>query len=46
MGLFDKFRKGLRKTRNEGMTRQMDMVIESHEKITDELFDELDAEDA
>lgn len=42
MGLFDKFRKGLRKTRNEGMTRQMDMVIESHEKITDELFDELE----
>ena len=42
MGLFDKFRKGLRKTRNEGMTRQMDMVIESHEKITDELFDEIE----
>ena len=42
MGLFDKFRKGLRKTRNEGMTHQMDMVIESHEKITDELFDELE----
>ena len=42
MGLFDKFRKGLRKTRNEGMTRQMDMVIESHEKITDKLFDELE----
>ena len=42
MGLFDKFRKGLRKTRNEGITRQMDMVIESHEKITDELFDELE----
>ena len=42
MGLFDKFIKGLRKTRNEGMTRQMDMVIESHEKITDELFDELE----
>ena len=42
MGLFDKFRKGLRKTRNEGMARQMDMVIESHEKITDELFDELE----
>lgn len=42
MGLFDKFRKGLRKTRDEGMTAQMDEVIESYEEITDELFDELE----
>ncbi len=42
MGLFDKFRKGLRKTRNEGITAQMDEVIESYEEITDELFDELE----
>lgn len=42
MGLFEKLRKGLRKTRDEGMTAQVDRVIESHEKITDELFDELE----
>ena len=42
MGLFDKLRKGLKKTRDEGMTAQVDKVIESHEKITDELFDELE----
>lgn len=42
MGLFDKFRKGLRKTRDEGITAQMDEVIESYEEITDELFDELE----
>lgn len=42
MGLFDKFRKGLRKTRDEGMTAQVDQVIESYEKITDELFEELE----
>lgn len=42
MGLFDKLRKGLKKTRTEGMTAEVDRVIESHEKITDELFDELE----
>ena len=42
MGLFDKFRKGLKKTRDEGITAQMDEVIESYEEITDELFDELE----
>ncbi len=42
MGLFDKLRKGLKKTRTEGLTHQVDRVIESHEKITDELFDELE----
>ncbi len=42
MGLFDKFRKGLRKTRDEGITAQMDEVIESYEEITDDLFDELE----
>ncbi|MBR7073218.1 MAG: signal recognition particle-docking protein FtsY [Eubacterium sp.] len=42
MGLFDKFRKGFKKTRDEGITAQMDEVIESYEEITDELFDELE----
>lgn len=42
MGLFDKFRKGLHKTRNEGLTAQVDEVIESYEEITDDLFDELE----
>ena len=42
MGLFDKFRKGLRKTRKEGITAQMDAVMESYTKITDDLFDELE----
>lgn len=42
MGLFDKFRKGLKKTRDEGITAQMDEIIESYEEITDELFDELE----
>ena len=42
MGLFDKFRKGLKKTRDEGITAQMDEVIQSYEKIDDELFDELE----
>lgn len=42
MGLFDKFRRGLKKTRDEGITAQMDEVIESYEEITDELYDELE----
>ncbi|MCD7796196.1 MAG: signal recognition particle-docking protein FtsY [Clostridiales bacterium] len=42
MGIFDVFKRGLKKTRDEGITAQMDEVIESHEKITDELFDELE----
>jgi fused signal recognition particle receptor len=42
MGLFDKFRKGLRKTRDEGITAQMDEVIQSYDEINDELFDELE----
>lgn len=42
MGIFSKFRKGLKKTRDEGITAQMDDVMESYEKITDELFDELE----
>ena len=42
MGLFDKFRKGLKKTRDEGITAQMNEVIESYDKITDDLFDELE----
>ena len=42
MGLFDKFRKGLQKTRDEGITAQMDEVIETYDEICDELFDELE----
>lgn len=42
MGLFDKFKKGLKKTREEGMTAQMDQVIESYEEITDDLYEELE----
>lgn len=42
MGLFDKFRKGLKKTRDEGITAQMDEVIETYDEICDELFDELE----
>lgn len=42
MGLFSKLRKGLKKTRDEGLTAQVDEVFESYEEITDELFDELE----
>ncbi|MGN1202936.1 MAG: signal recognition particle-docking protein FtsY [Eubacterium sp.] len=42
MGIFSMFKKGLKKTRDEGITAQMDEVIESYEEITDELFDELE----
>lgn len=42
MGIFDVFKRGLRKTRDEGITAQMDEVMESYEEITDELFDELE----
>ena len=42
MGIFSIFKKGLKKTRDEGITAQMDEVIESYEEITEELFDELE----
>lgn len=42
MGLFEKLRKGLRKTRDEGITAQMDEVMETYDEICDELFDELE----
>ncbi|MBQ9517348.1 MAG: signal recognition particle-docking protein FtsY [Eubacterium sp.] len=42
MALFDKFFKGLKKTRDEGITAQMDEVIETYDEICDELFDELE----
>lgn len=42
MGIFDKFFKGLKKTREEGITAQLDEVMESYGKITDELFEELE----
>lgn len=41
MGIFSKFAKGLRKTR-ESMTQQMDEVIESYDTISDDFFDELE----
>ena len=42
MGLFDKFRKGLRKTREQGITAQINEVVESYEQITDDLYEELE----
>ncbi|MDE6470715.1 MAG: signal recognition particle-docking protein FtsY [Eubacterium sp.] len=42
MGIFSMFKKGLKKTRDEGIPAQMDEVMESYEEITDELFDELE----
>lgn len=42
MGIFSFFKKGLKKTRDEGITSQMDQVMESYEEISDELFDELE----
>ncbi|MCC8022427.1 MAG: signal recognition particle-docking protein FtsY, partial [Clostridiales bacterium] len=41
MGIFSKFSKGLRKTR-ENMTQQMDEVIDAYEAIDDSLFEELE----
>ena len=40
MGIFSKFRKGLKKTRTEGITAQLDDVMESHQEITDDLYDD------
>ena len=42
MGIFSKFRKGLKMTRTEGITAQLDDVMESHQEITDDLYDELE----
>lgn len=42
MGIFDVFKRGLKKTRDEGITAQMDEVMDSYEEITDDLFDELE----
>lgn len=42
MGIFSIFKKGLKKTRDEGITAQMDEIMETYEEITDELFDELE----
>ena len=39
MGIFDKFFKGLKKTREEGITAQIDDVMDSYDKITEELFE-------
>lgn len=42
MGLFSKFRKGLKKTRDEGITAKVDEVIKTYDEICDDLFDELE----
>ena len=42
MGIFSVFKRGLKKTRDEGITAQIDEVVESYEKITPEFFDELE----
>lgn len=42
MGLFSKFRKGLKKTRDEGITAKVDEVIETYDEICDDLLDELE----
>lgn len=42
MGIFSFFKKGLKKTRDEGITAQMDEVMETYDEICDELFDELE----
>ncbi len=42
MGIFDKFKKGLKKTREEGITAQIEEAIDEYEEITDELYDELE----
>lgn len=42
MGIFSFFKKGLKKTRDEGITAQMDQVMESYKEISEELFDELE----
>lgn len=42
MGIFSMFKKGLKKTRDEGITAQMDEVMETYDEICDELFDELE----
>ncbi len=42
MGIFSKFRKGLKKTRDEGITAKVDEVIETYDEICDDLFDELE----
>jgi DNA-binding protein Fis len=42
MGIFSIFKKGLKKTRDEGITAQLDEVMDSYEKITPEFFDDLD----
>ena len=42
MGIFSVFKRGLKKTRDEGITAQLDEVVDSYEKITPEFFDDLE----
>ncbi len=39
---FSVFKRGLKKTRDEGITAQLDEVVDSYEKITPEFFDDLE----
>lgn len=38
MGIFSVFKRGLKKTRDEGITAQLDEVVDSYEKITPEFL--------
>ena len=38
MGIFSVFKRGLKKTRDEGITAQLDEVVDSYEKITLKFF--------
>lgn len=38
MGIFSVFKRGLKKTRDEGITAQLDEVMDSYEKITPEFL--------
>lgn len=42
MGIFSVFKKGLKKTRDEGITAQIDEALDSYEEINDDFFDELE----
>ena len=42
MGIFLNSERVWKKTRTEGITAQLDDVMESHQEITDDLYDELE----
>lgn len=41
MGIFEKFRRGLKKT-NAGMTKNIEEILGAYEEITDDLYDDLE----